>query len=126
MRRNFNSTYIDLTMQESRGVEAKHTRSDDLRSALLGNHMPTAVSRAAAGMNSTFLSDGSFRVAKNLLCLCALQKMILWFATIAKTEIACKAQFLENWKLRLHLQYADCGDVGSGKRHEGCRYYMAI
>jgi hypothetical protein len=48
-----NSTYIEMRMQESRGVDAKHTRSDALRSALLGSHMNTAVSKAAAGMSES-------------------------------------------------------------------------
>ena len=48
-----NSTYIEMSMQDSRGVDAKHTRSDALRSALLGSHMSTAVSKTAAGMSES-------------------------------------------------------------------------
>ena len=64
-----NSTYIDLTMQESRGVEGHHTRSDDLRSALLGNHMQRAVSRAAAGM--IYCSSKALgKAQQDVLCVC--------------------------------------------------------
>jgi len=66
-------TFVGLEMQESVQVDKKFSRSPSVRGALVGNHMPSAVSNHAAAENKKKVADATwhFRDAE-------LEKTNIW------------------------------------------------